>query len=196
MRGVPPTRNHGKLTRVLIILWAVWHARQKTIHEQQFQSPLTTHMLVERFMEDLRQSEETKPKKETSNQTRSALGWIPPLSGIGKNLGRGTMATVARPDHGVVFMGASAIVLLRNANPETLEALACRKGLALARDITARSIRVASDCKTVVDSIAEGTRGVYAQVVLEIVNAKEDYVSLYEEFPTKKHYTHSLGVRC
>jgi ribonuclease HI len=180
------TLDHDKLTRVLITLWAIWHARQKAIYEQQFQSPLMTHLFMERFIDELRQSEERKPKNPVTNQTRVSPGWIPPPSGIvkinvdaavGKSHGRGAVAAVARSDRGV-YMGASAIVLLGNTDPETLEALACREGLALARDITARAVRVASDCKAVVDSIAEGTRGVYALIVQELLDAKPEFLSL------------------
>jgi hypothetical protein len=37
------------LVRVCVKLWAIWHARQKAIHEQIFQSPLSVHHFVDSF---------------------------------------------------------------------------------------------------------------------------------------------------
>jgi hypothetical protein len=41
--------------RVLVTLWALWHARRKNIHEGQFQSPPLTHLFVECFITELGQ---------------------------------------------------------------------------------------------------------------------------------------------
>ena len=48
------------LVRVTINMWAIWYARRKAIHEAIFQSPLSTHSFVERFISDLNL---TKPKQ-------------------------------------------------------------------------------------------------------------------------------------
>jgi hypothetical protein len=37
------------LVWVCVKLWAIWHARQKAIHEQIFQSPLSVHHFVDSF---------------------------------------------------------------------------------------------------------------------------------------------------
>ena len=60
-------------------------------------------------------------------------------------------------------------------DPETLEALACREALALACDINARQVLVASDCSTVVQNLERGTMGVYAHVVQEITKARKSF---------------------
>ena len=44
---------HEELTRVVVSLWALWHARRKAIHENIFQSPLSTHCFVDRFVAEL-----------------------------------------------------------------------------------------------------------------------------------------------
>jgi hypothetical protein len=51
---------------------------------------------------------------------------------------------------------------------ETLEALACREGLALASDVYAWSVRLASDGQSVISSLLHRTRGVYAHIAQEI----------------------------
>jgi hypothetical protein len=40
-------------TLVGVSLWAIWTARRKVIHEGEFQSPLSTHYFVKRFLEEL-----------------------------------------------------------------------------------------------------------------------------------------------
>lgn len=39
--------------RLAVMLWATWSARRKAIHEGTFQSPLTTHMFINRFISEL-----------------------------------------------------------------------------------------------------------------------------------------------
>jgi cell division protein FtsW (lipid II flippase) len=38
--------------KVLVILWAIWTARRKAIHEGIFQSPLSTFFFVRSFLDD------------------------------------------------------------------------------------------------------------------------------------------------
>jgi hypothetical protein len=65
-------------------------------------------------------------------------------------------------------MGASAVVFPGSTEAKTLEALACRESIALAHDINARRVRVASDCQGVITSLERGTMGAYTHVVKEI----------------------------
>jgi hypothetical protein len=44
---------HVYLTRVNVTLWALWHVRPKAIHKGIFQSPLSTHCFVDRFLGEL-----------------------------------------------------------------------------------------------------------------------------------------------
>jgi hypothetical protein len=40
------TLPHAQFTRIAITLWAIWTSRRKAIHEDIFQSPLSTHTFV------------------------------------------------------------------------------------------------------------------------------------------------------
>lgn len=53
-------------------------------------------------------------------------------------------------------------------DPESLEAMACREGLALASDLLLRHIRLATDCLGVVRSLREEGMGPYGHIVREI----------------------------
>lgn len=47
------TRSQGEFTWMIVTLWAIWSSRRKAIHEDIFQSPLTTHGFVLSFMSDI-----------------------------------------------------------------------------------------------------------------------------------------------
>jgi hypothetical protein len=70
------------------------------------------------------------------------------------------------------------VTLSGKSDPEILEVLECRKALALANDIGARAVRVASDCMAAVRMIQEGTLGTYAQVVKEIKDTRSNFEEL------------------
>jgi hypothetical protein len=48
IRAVP----QDELTRVILTLWAIWHAHRKVLHEEIFQSPLSTLSFIDRFIGD------------------------------------------------------------------------------------------------------------------------------------------------
>jgi ribonuclease HI len=184
--GLIQSLKHDDLTKVLVTLWAIWHARRKAIHEQIFQSPLSVHMFVESFVSDLKRCEDLRKKQPATAPEQRTPGWIPPPRGmikinvdaaVGKNGGRGTVAAIARTENGG-FMGASTLVLPGKSSAEILEALACREACALAKDIHVRRIMVATDCMNVVTSLAEGTLGSYAHIVREIRESKGDFDAL------------------
>jgi hypothetical protein len=87
------------------------------------------------------------------------------------------VAAIAR-DHIGLFLGASALTFPGQLDAETLEALAYREGLALASDIYARRVCLASDCQSVISSLLHGTRGVYAHVAQEIHEHGSSFESL------------------
>ena len=41
------------LARVLVTMWAIWWARRKAIHDNEFQSPLSTFCFVNRYLDEL-----------------------------------------------------------------------------------------------------------------------------------------------
>jgi ribonuclease HI len=88
---------------------------------------------------------------------------------VSKGSGCGSIAAVARSEN------ASAVILEGKTNPETLEVLACKEAISLACDINVVSVHVASDCLRAVQSINEGTNGVYTHIVREITEARRSF---------------------
>jgi ribonuclease HI len=177
------TLKHEERVRVFVTLWSIWHVRGKAIHEQIYQSPLSVHAFVNQFITDLAQARSSSSKQAAPGVSESGPVWIPPPTGVmkinidaavSKNTGRGAVAAIAR-DHEGMFMGASALVFLGNTDAETLKALACREGLALAQDIYAQRVHLASDCAGVIQSLQQGTKGAYAHIVQEILETKQNF---------------------
>ena len=79
----------------------------------------------------------------------------------------GAFTAVCRDSTGLL-LGASAIRCRGISGPAILEALACREGLALANDLGATHVVIASDCKGVVQDITNNTGGEYGPGVREI----------------------------
>jgi hypothetical protein len=111
-------------------------------------------MFVERFIDDVNQSMDMRPKKQAVTPTQVTPGWIPPPGGmmkvnidaaVGKSSRQGSVVAVAGSEDGV-FLGASTAVYPGKSNPEILEALACREAIALAQDTNVRKVMIASDC--------------------------------------------------
>ena len=69
-----------------------------------------------------------------------------------KNTSTASAAAIARDEDGR-FMGASALVLQGIVDPEVVESIACREGMALASNLRADGLRLASDCLNIVKSI-------------------------------------------
>jgi hypothetical protein len=114
--------------RVLTTLWTIWWARRRAIHENEYQSPLSTHHFINRFIEDLGLME--KMPGAVKPHPRVGAKWIPPSEGftkinadgaVAKTRNRGSAATVYRDDRGY-FQGASVIVFEGVTDPATLEA--------------------------------------------------------------------------
>ena len=45
--------NHEDLIRMTVTLWAIWNARRKVVHEDLYQSPISTHKFITNFAADL-----------------------------------------------------------------------------------------------------------------------------------------------
>ena len=86
---------------------------------------------------------------------------------LSKNSRMASVAAVARDGAGV-FLGASAVVMMGTFDPETMEVLALREGLALANNLSLSQVRMASDCANAVRSMVGSTSSVYGQIVKEI----------------------------
>ncbi|WVZ50563.1 hypothetical protein U9M48_001805 [Paspalum notatum var. saurae] len=131
---------------------------RQAIHENNFQSPLSTHLFVERFVADL---DQIKPSSKEKGSKQPSPQWISLPAGLAKinvdatiseNSNWVAIAAVARNEDGV-YLGASVVVTEGTNNLETLEALACREGLFLASDLSLRRYRLASDCANVIRSV-------------------------------------------
>ena len=94
-----------------------------------------------------------------------------------KNSSSVSLAAVARDSSGC-YLGASTLVFAGVSDPETLEVLACREGLALANDLLIRRARVASDCLNAVRSIQIGGMSTYNHIIHEIKARVEEFLKI------------------
>jgi len=170
--------------RVAVTLWAIWYARRKAIHENVYQSPLSTHNFVDKLVSEIGEEAHVQRPQARVRERRTAS--IVPSSGfikinvnatLSKNVSMASTATIGRDEDGC-FMGASALVLRGIVDPEVMESIACREGMALVADLQADSFRLASDCLNMVKSIRQGDLGIYGQVIREINARKATFSSV------------------
>ena len=175
--------SHAEATRIFVTMWALWHARRKIIHEGLYQPPLSTFHFVERFLQDLELVEKPPSAGKAPAAWMLASRWIPPPAGLSKvnvdaalskNSARAAVAAVARGETGA-FLGASSVVFHGMSDPETMEAMACREGMALAADILLQRFKLATDCSNVVRSLEEECMGPYGHIVREIKASVGDF---------------------
>ena len=188
LHGLCNTLSQDRFVAVLTTLWAIWWARRKAIHEQEFQSPLSTHLFIERYLQELRELPAKKQKiKNTSGAaSTSAPRWIPPSPGetklnadgaVAKSSNIGAVGVICRNAEGQ-FLGASALVFKGVTKPATLEAYACREALALAEDMVVTKVRIASDCLRVINDLkSQVRRGEYCMILNDIHETKSSFLS-------------------
>jgi hypothetical protein len=171
------TLKHEEFVKVLVVLWAIWTARRKAIHEGIFRSPLSIFNFVMNYLQELQIAMPvTVKKKVLPIPNRRSQRWTVLKDGClkfnvdgaqAKVSKRGACAVVCRDDAGR-FQGSSAVVMDGISDPPTLEALACLEALSLAQDIGARQVYVSSDCAGVINAIKAGSRIHYNSVIREI----------------------------
>jgi hypothetical protein len=168
------TLKQEDLTLCLVTLWAIWFARHKAIHEGSLQSPLSTHLFVESFISDLNLVPKNS-KKSAATGHDEVPKWIVLPRGyvkinvdvvIRKDGGLGALAAVCRTDD-ETYLGASTIVVRGISDPAVLEALACREALALASDLQATKIKIASNCIEAVHSLEKSYLGKLSSIARE-----------------------------
>jgi hypothetical protein len=102
--------------------------------------------------------------------------WIAPPRGyvkinvdavIRKDGGLGALAAVCRTDDGT-YLGASTIVLRGISDPAVLKTLACRDAVALASDLQATKIKIASNCIEALQSLENSYLGKLSLIAREI----------------------------
>jgi hypothetical protein len=76
--------SRDDFARVAVTLWAIWFARRKIIHEEEFQSPLSMHMFIESYLRDLAISAKAGKKKASAGSISDAPKWIPLSAGCAK----------------------------------------------------------------------------------------------------------------
>jgi hypothetical protein len=104
------TLPHDQFTRLTITLWEIWTARRKAIHEEIFQSPVSIHGFINRYIEELQ-----NVAKPTTMIVRQAPApgiqprWIAPPPNLAKinvdaavsrNEQRGVAAAICRDHNG------------------------------------------------------------------------------------------------
>jgi hypothetical protein len=173
------TLPHDQFTRLTVTLWAIWTARRKAIHEEIFQNPISIHGFITSYLSELQTIPSfTAPKHKQTKAAapRAVPRWNPPPTSVAKinvdaavsrGKDQGVAAAFCRGSTGI-YLGASAIVVHGVTDPATLETLACREALALAEDLGIDQVFVASDCKTVVNDIKNGSGGPYGAIIEEI----------------------------
>lgn len=172
--------SQREMIQILVTLWAIWWARRRSIHEQNFQSPLSTFSFIQRFLQDLKMVE-AAPRGPAIPARVQERKWIAPVSGcvkinvdggLSRSGERGAVSAVCTDDTGK-FMGASAVVVEGLVDPETLEAVACSEALSLDFDLNISSVQVAADCLQVVKNIREQNPCKYSAIIHEF-NAKRN----------------------
>jgi ribonuclease HI len=171
------TVKEDEAVRVAVTMWAIWHSKRKSVHEEVFQISMATMAFINRFMCDV---EASKPvaRKTQGQRPRSewTVRWIAPSQGrvkvnvdaaVAKSSAKGAVGAVCRSFEGL-YRGASAMVYEGVTSPGILEALACREGLDVADDLGVDAIQVASDCLDVVKGLQGVNLGEYGSILTEI----------------------------
>ena len=160
-------QSQDELTRVTVTLRAIWYARRQAIHENIYQSPISTHCFVSKFVSELQATKATKVDRVAGHGIPPR--WIPPPVGLAKinvdatlskNTGVVSASAVARDSTGN-FLGASALVWEGIADPETMKAIAYKKGLPLASDLVLQKFRLVCNNASVIKNMQESGLGIY-----------------------------------
>ena len=107
---------------------------------------------------------------------------------------RGVSAAAVARDATGKFMGASSVAMRGIIEPETMEVLALREGLALAKGLSLNRVRMASDCANAVRCMTGGsTMGAYGQIIQEL---REDVKAfpLMESIHERREANHDTHV--
>uniref|UniRef100_A0A453MCY5 RNase H type-1 domain-containing protein n=1 Tax=Aegilops tauschii subsp. strangulata TaxID=200361 RepID=A0A453MCY5_AEGTS len=169
--------SHELFVKLSVTLWAIWAARRKAIHEGIFQSPQAIHGFISRYLAELSILAEPQERKQRAPPTTTTTIQRPkaPLPGHAKvhvdaacrkGLG-GSVAAVCRGETGA-YLGSSSLVIAGVDDPEILETIACREGLAMAQDLNINNLVIASDSKGVVGAINNKSQGSSGAIITEI----------------------------
>ncbi|KAE8784827.1 hypothetical protein D1007_41583 [Hordeum vulgare] len=203
LHGLCNALSGDRFLTVLTTLWAIWWARRRAIHEKEFQSPLSTHLFIQRYLAELR----GLPAKNHQDGRPTRIlrpRWIPPATGetkmnvdgaVAKSSNTGAIGVICRSDQGVL-LGASAVVIPGMIDPEVLEAHACREAIALAEDMMISKVRIASDCLRVVNEMKEQAhRGAHCMILNDIQGRMSSFRScvFIHEYRKSNSEAHNLA---
>jgi ribonuclease HI len=178
------TLSQRDFIQVLVTLWSIWWARRRAIHEEEFQSPLSTRLFIKRYLDEL----EWTPQSDKTTRgiiKPASSAWIRPPAGcmklnvdgaVAKSTAKGAVGVVCRNDQGI-FVGASAVVFAGVTDPMTLESYACREGLDLANDLNIQRLAISSDCQAVVNDInSSSLSGKNGMILRDIVQNRSKFL--------------------
>jgi ribonuclease HI len=198
------TMNQHDLARILITMWAIWWARRRAIHDDEFQSPLLMMCFVNRYLQDLEIATTRVSNGHTQSVHPRVRRWIPPgeeaakINVDGAISRQGTMgasAAICRDGNGN-YIGASTVVFEGLVDAPSLEAQACNEALALAQDLLVTHAIIASDCLQVVSDVNGAAQfSSYALVLNEIRERATDFVRVIFRFENREvnYEAHALA---
>ncbi|KAK6136178.1 hypothetical protein DH2020_030069 [Rehmannia glutinosa] len=139
-----------------MLLWALWRARNVLIFQGKEMSHMQCFDIALRCLNDF-QSNKLRGRKQPAMPQQ--MDWTPPPEGhfkintdasVMKNEGTGLGAVLR--DHAGNILHTRSEHLTVDYSVEIAEALACRKGLLLARDLHLDHIQLETDCMKVVQA--------------------------------------------
>lgn len=169
---------------MLNLLPWLFHYGLSGMQDANSPSPLGRHLFIKRFMEELNSIKKLLGQA-SSASISNAPRWIPPEEGtskinmdgvVARDGSCGSFCAVARSSSGV-YLGSSVVMTEGVNDPEILETMACREGLALAMDLQLTKIKRATDCKGVVSDLMKGSSGSNATILLELNQRALSFVS-------------------
>ena len=79
------TLSQQEFVELLTTLWAIWWAWRKLIHEQEYQSPISTHAFIVRYLNELNSVSLKENTKVGNSRVRVPCSLDPTTGGDGKD---------------------------------------------------------------------------------------------------------------
>jgi hypothetical protein len=145
----------------------LWWGWRKVIHEDEFQSSLSTHAFITRYQDELNYRVGGRIHPEGAAHAIT-IKWSRPtarvlkvnvVGAVAKAQGSGALSVVCRDDQWR-FMGSSSIKVNGISGHATMEAMACAEAISLPYDLLhANRILIASNCLSVVKELQSKQSG-------------------------------------